>query len=155
MMKTPNIKYRDVYNQVTGEYFPKLIDTASAHVEAFPIEFNFVSQNTWEATIPQHSSQIRYSYHMYLTTEWDTLFTFKLKNWWSAGYPIMFNYGGGLQFGKIIGISSDELVRPKDEITVPNKKKSLLSDMGIKTVTLLEVVELTSLEYCELLETHI
>ena len=155
MSKIPKINYKDVYNQVTGEYFPKLIHSATAHFLQFPYEFNFVFENSWKNPSPRDVLQLRDVYELELTTKWKTRFINKLTKWHLKGYPIMFNYCEGLKFGKIINVN------PTDQIQIaPSKCKPshsneewFLHGVRVKTVPLLEVVELTPLEYCEILET--
>jgi hypothetical protein len=148
--KIPRLKRNDIYNQVTKEYLPSILDAVYKGGALFPNPFRIYEIDSWEYDLPKKEREV---YKLYLTKKYNKTWEKKFQTWDSKGHPIRFKDHTGLILGKVIGVTKETVLRELAAsgtltVRIPNIKPL----MKAKDIIVLDVVKLTSLEYCEVLE---
>ncbi len=148
------IGYNDIYNIVTKEHFPNVIDNLCVHLELFPTKYATMYQDD-PPVVPFLEKTVKDLFEFDLRIGWHTTLRHKFVHWAQQGHIIMFKLKdkgyNGIYFGRLIHVSLENLMRPMHYLVTNEYYRSASLDCKMTEVIKFEIEALSSLEVCEIL----
>lgn len=157
MIKLKPLKYDDLYNVQTGDYFPDVIDNVSIHIECFPPLYNTVFNYDKPAPLDTNAESLMKDKYVFdIKLPYYSRVRDSFKEWAKQGHIFTFklNYKplSNLQFGRLIHVRRETLCRD-DSYPIPgNRYSKYVPNLWEVDVIKLELESLSNLEACELIE---